>query len=138
MNWWLGHAFAQNVPINKFDADGRLCWCLSLKWWRRDGAPILVWSTMDIGEEVERRNRIPGGSGDVRHCVAACLIKRHFGSLFGVSMRELWDAYHEDPMNDDSLYDVHAENIGSDFACSADETCESACVRHFRQYPRPQ
>jgi hypothetical protein len=130
------YAIAANDPLSKVDVDGRLCLCRSLKFWWRDGAPIFAWDVMDIGEDVEQRNGVNPGTGRVRHCVAACLLKRHFGGILGWNMRDAWDYFHEDPTSEDSRRDMQAEDVGEGFACSADETCEAACLRHFGRNPR--
>jgi RHS repeat-associated protein len=124
--------FVYNDPLSKFDIDGRICICKSLKFWLRDGAPLSVWDTMTIGEQVEQRNGVDVGTGRVRHCVAACLLKRHFYTIY----RHLWDYFYEDPANEDSQRDMQAEDIGEGFACTVNDTCEAACVGYFGQNPQ--
>jgi RHS repeat-associated protein len=70
--------------------------------------------------------------GAFRHCVAACLAKKHHGKL-GELLRDAWDLIKEDPCNKDSKSDMEGEDKGEDIADS-DESCESGCLKSYPAY----
>lgn len=132
------YGFVRNNSVSLADKDGRGlfilllgCPCKAVKYWRSDGSPIFIWDILKIAREAE-----PKGNGDIRHCVAACLLNRHFPLQAELGAKELWDLFNEDSRNEDSAADMAAEKAGEGLACSADKSCVSACRERFPN-PRP-
>jgi RHS repeat-associated protein len=82
--------------------------------------------------QFKRFKEIDPYGGAYRHCVAACLLKRYQGPI-GILQRHLWDWFHENPNDLNSIGDMYGEDTGLDCA-DKNGPCEVECLH---KYPSP-
>ena len=88
----------------------------------------------DRARDAERRNQNLAidpdpYQGGYRHCVAACLLGRCFGSL-GNAATYLRDSIDEDD-GENSTADILGEQRGMDHAENSNKSCEDACLESY-------
>jgi RHS repeat-associated protein len=68
--------------------------------------------------------------GAYRHCVAACLAKRRYGSIIGNMIVLGWDHSSENPDDYNSRGDMDGEQCGLD-AADGPDSCKNGCLGFF-------
>ncbi len=96
----------------------------------------------NVGDNAETAEQLnfPGipdpYGGAYRHCVAACLLHRNYGSLAGRILRCLWDIIFEDD-SANSQTDMIGEDWGEHLAGASIGTCADACLVPYPPYIPP-